>query len=93
MADIPLLRIERLALGRNGKQILRDVNLAVHPGQVHALLGLNGSGKSSLAYALMGCSGYKPDAGHILFDGQDITQMPPARPTRDDSSLAGTGPL
>jgi len=76
MADIPLLRIERLSLGRNDKQILRDVNLAVYPGQVHALLGLNGSGKSSLAYALMGCTGYEPDAGHILFDGQDITRMP-----------------
>jgi Fe-S cluster assembly ATP-binding protein len=76
MTDSPLLRVENLSLNRNGKQILSDVNLAIYPGQVHALLGLNGSGKSSLAYALMGCTGYQPDAGRILFDGQDITHMP-----------------
>jgi Fe-S cluster assembly ATP-binding protein len=76
MAESPLLKVEHLSLGRNGKQILNDLNLTVYPGQVHALLGLNGSGKSSLAYALMGCAGYAPDAGHIWFDGQDITRMP-----------------
>jgi Fe-S cluster assembly ATP-binding protein len=76
MTDSPLLRVENLSLNRNGKQILNDVDLAVYPGQVHALLGLNGSGKSSLAYALMGCTGYQPDVGRILFDGQDITHMP-----------------
>ena len=76
MTDSPLLRVENLSLNRNGKQILNDVNLAIYSGQVHALLGLNGSGKSSLAYALMGCTGYQPDEGRILFDGQDITHMP-----------------
>jgi Fe-S cluster assembly ATP-binding protein len=76
MTDSPLLSVEHLSMSRNGKQILRDLNLTVYPGQVHALLGLNGSGKSSLAYALMGCVGYAPDEGRILFDGQDITHMP-----------------
>ena len=75
MTDSPLLEVENLSLGRNGKQMLQDVNLVIYPGQVHALLGLNGSGKSSLAYALMGCAGYAPDAGRILFDGHDITHM------------------
>jgi Fe-S cluster assembly ATPase SufC len=45
----PLLQVEGLSLRRNRREILRQVNLRVHPGQVHALLGLNGSGKSSLA--------------------------------------------
>jgi Fe-S cluster assembly ATP-binding protein len=76
MTHNPLLKVEHLSLIRNGKQILNDVNLAIYPGQVHALLGLNGSGKSSLAYALMGCAGYALDAGRISFDGQDITRMP-----------------
>jgi Fe-S cluster assembly ATP-binding protein len=75
MTDSPLLKVKHLSLSRNGRQILRDVDLVVYPGQVHALLGLNGSGKSSLAYALMGCTGYAPDEGHVLFDGQDITHM------------------
>ena len=75
MADDPLLKVEHLSLTRNGQKILHDVNLTVYPGQVHALLGLNGSGKSSLAYTLMGCAGYRPDSGRVLFGGQDITPM------------------
>lgn len=71
-----LLEIENLSLNRDGRQILQAANLAIYPGQVHALLGINGSGKSSLAYALMGCAGYEPDSGRIWFDGQDITKMP-----------------
>jgi Fe-S cluster assembly ATP-binding protein len=45
------------------------------PGQVFGLLGRNGSGKPSLAYTLMGCAGYLPSAGRILFAGQDVTRV------------------
>ena len=75
MIEQPLLKVEHLSLRRNGRDILRDVNLTVHPGQVHALLGLNGSGKSSLAYTLMGCARYQPDQGLISFDGHDLTRL------------------
>ena len=70
-----LLQVEDLYLQREGHQILRRVHLAVVPKQVYGLLGRNGSGKSSLAYALMGCSGYAPQEGRILFDGHDITAL------------------
>jgi Fe-S cluster assembly ATP-binding protein len=70
-----ILQVENLSLRRGGHDILRSVNLLVYSGQVHALLGLNGSGKSSLACALMGCAGYAPDSGRILFDGKDITAL------------------
>lgn len=73
MTDI--LQVENLSLRRDGREILRHLNLAVRAGEVHALLGLNGSGKSSLAYTLMGCAGYTPDAGRILFDGRDVTAL------------------
>jgi Fe-S cluster assembly ATP-binding protein len=92
MTDKPLLKVESLFLSRNGQQILHDLNLTVYPGQVHALLGLNGSGKSSLAYALMGCTSYKPDAGHILFDGQDITRLPIHQRARLGLTLAWQEP-
>ncbi len=70
-----LLQVENVSLKRDGHNILKHVNLGVRPGEVHGLLGLNGSGKSSLAYTLMGCAGYRPDAGCIWFAGQDITEM------------------
>jgi Fe-S cluster assembly ATP-binding protein len=71
----PLLVIENLSLRRNGHDILHGVNLSVNPGQVHVLLGLNGSGKSSLAYVIMGCEGYTPDSGRIVFDGRDLAGL------------------
>jgi Fe-S cluster assembly ATP-binding protein len=71
----PLLLIENLSLRRQGREILREVNLTLYEGQIHALLGLNGSGKTSLAYVIMGCEGYTPDAGRILFDGQDLAGL------------------
>lgn len=76
MVDNPLLAVKHLSVRRDGQQILHDVNMTVYPGQIHALLGLNGSGKSSLAYTLMGCAGYEPDGGQVLLGGQDITRMP-----------------
>jgi Fe-S cluster assembly ATP-binding protein len=75
MNDQPLLEIQDLTLNRDGRIILQKVNLTVYPGQVHALLGVNGSGKSSLAYALMGCAGYRPDSGRIWLNGQEITDL------------------
>ena len=71
----PLLEVINLKLSQNGTEILRGVNLTIYPGQVHALLGLNGCGKSSLAYTIMGCEGYVPSEGQILFDGRDITTL------------------
>jgi Fe-S cluster assembly ATP-binding protein len=76
MITQPLLEVQNLSLNRGGRAILQNVNLSVYPSQVHALLGVNGSGKSSLAYALMGCAGYEPDSGHIWFNGQEITHLP-----------------
>ena len=70
-----LLQVENLGLRRDGRDILRCVNLEVRAGEVHALLGLNGSGKSSLAYTLMGCAGYAPSTGRVVFDGRDITAL------------------
>ena len=69
-----LLKVENLTLRRSGLEILRKVNLTVKRGEIHVLLGLNGSGKTSMALTLMGTSGYRPEAGRILFEGKDITR-------------------
>lgn len=75
MSETPILSVEDVRLRRAGRDVLRGVNLGVRQAEIHGLLGLNGSGKSSLAYALMGCAGYPPDAGAIRFDGQDLSPL------------------
>ncbi|MFP4635977.1 MAG: ATP-binding cassette domain-containing protein [Nitriliruptoraceae bacterium] len=69
-----LLEVQDLSLRRDDRQILSHIDLTVEPGEIHGLVGANGSGKSSLAYAVMGCSEYVPDEGHISFTGQDVTR-------------------
>lgn len=71
-----MLKTENLFLEKDGRQILNAINLAITKGEIHALLGRNGTGKSSLAYALMGCKDYQPTSGRIIFEGKDITKMP-----------------
>lgn len=92
MDEQPLLKVEHLTLIRDTHPILQDVNLAVHAGRVHALAGVNGSGKSSLAYVLMGCAGYEPDQGSIWFDGSDITRLPIDQRARLGLTLAWQEP-
>jgi Fe-S cluster assembly ATP-binding protein len=70
-----LLKINNLCLERDGREVLRDVKLELYHGQVHTLMGLNGSGKSSLAYTIMGCEGYIPTSGQILFDGKALNGL------------------
>ncbi len=68
-----MLKIEHLNLKRGDKQIINDVSFEIADGEIFGILGTNGAGKSSLAYILMGSSGYKPDSGKITFNGVDIT--------------------
>lgn len=69
-----VLEIIDLHVKREGKEILKGVNLKTGPGQVHAIMGPNGSGKSTLAYTLLGHPKYEVTQGKILFDGEDITK-------------------
>ncbi len=71
-----MVELENLSLESVEKQILRGINLKVKAGEIYSILGPNGAGKSSLAYILMGCAGYRPSGGKILFDGKDITGLP-----------------
>jgi Fe-S cluster assembly ATP-binding protein len=69
-----MLKIEALNLKKENKLIINNVSFEVIDGEIFGILGTNGAGKSSLAYALMGSAGYQPDAGKIIFNGIDITQ-------------------
>jgi len=69
---MPLLEIKNLSFQVDGAKIMDDLCLSVEAAEIHALLGTNGTGKSTLAYLIVGCEGYRPTAGTILFDGQAI---------------------
>ena len=91
--DQPLLTIQDLTLKHSGQTILKDINLSFYPGKIHVLLGLNGSGKSSLAYTLMGSKGYKPSGGRIMMGDRDITDISITERARIGITLAWQEPV
>ncbi|MCL5048849.1 MAG: Fe-S cluster assembly ATPase SufC [Firmicutes bacterium] len=58
-------------------EILKGINLTISPGEVHVIMGPNGSGKSTLANVIAGNPVYEVTAGHIFFQGEDITALTP----------------
>ncbi len=70
-----VLEIKDLHVKRDGKLILKGVNLKTGPGEVHAIMGPNGSGKSTLAYTLLGHPKYQVTQGDILLDGESILKL------------------
>ncbi|MFJ3929020.1 MULTISPECIES: sugar ABC transporter ATP-binding protein [unclassified Streptomyces] len=63
------IRLEGVGKGFLGVPVLRDVDLTLEPGEVHALMGENGAGKSTLLKILAGV--HRPDSGRILVDGRE----------------------
>jgi len=76
----PLLRVEGLCAGYGRAQILYDVGLEVGPGEVVALMGRNGAGKSTTMKAIVGL--VERRGGTVRFDGRDVTALPPHRIAR-----------
>lgn len=87
-----MLNVARINLKKGGRQIINDVSFRVDDGEIFGILGANGAGKSSLAFALMGSPGYQPDRGSISFDGVDITHMPMDQRARLGITLAWQEP-
>ena len=77
-----LLQIKDLHVEINGKEIIHGLNLEVNEGEVHAIMGPNGTGKSTLAMAISGKDGYDVTRGEILFQGKAINDMPPEERAR-----------
>ena len=75
-----LLEIEHLRKAFGALVATDDVTLAIRKGETHALIGPNGAGKTTLVGQLTG--ELKPDAGRIVFDGRDITELSTARRAR-----------
>lgn len=73
MSDI--LEIKDLYAGVEEKEILKGVNLTIKTGEVHAIMGPNGTGKSTLTSVIMGHPKYKITKGEILFNGKSILNL------------------
>ncbi len=70
-----MLKIENLHVSIKGKEILKGVNLEVKPGEVHAIMGPNGTGKSTLASVIAGKEGYDVTEGSIFFNGKNLMEL------------------
>ncbi len=76
MSDKQLLEVKDLYVDVEEKSILHGVNLSIGEGETHVLMGPNGTGKSTLGYALMGNPKYHIQNGEIWFQGKNITEEP-----------------
>jgi Fe-S cluster assembly ATP-binding protein len=77
----------------DGREILKGIDLAVKPGEVHAIMGPNGSGKSTLAGVLAGRSGYEITQGSVTYEGRDLLALSPDERARDGVFLAFQYPV
>ena len=71
------LVIKNLHVNVEGNEILKGLDLTVNPGEIHAIMGPNGTGKSTLAYALMGHPTYEVIDGEALFKGENVLDLEP----------------
>jgi Fe-S cluster assembly ATP-binding protein len=69
------LVIRNLHVSIDNKPILKGVNLTIAQGEVHAIMGPNGTGKSTLAYTLMGHPSYQVTAGEVLFKDRNLLEL------------------
>ncbi len=70
-----LLLLRDISYRADGNRVLDGLNLAIEKQEVHALVGTNGTGKSTLACLVMGCGGFRPLSGEIIFEGRPINNL------------------
>ena len=83
----PILEIKDLHASIATKQILKGVNLTIKGGEIHAIMGPNGTGKSTLASVIMGHPDYTVDSGTVILNRQNVLAM-----TVDERARAGKNP-
>ncbi len=87
------LEIRNLHVNIDGKEILKGLNLTVRQGEIHAIMGPNGTGKSTLAYAVMGHPSYEITEGEVLYNGQNVLDLEPDERSRLGIFLAFQYPV
>jgi Fe-S cluster assembly ATP-binding protein len=69
------LEIKNLHVSVEGKEILKGLDLTVEQGKIHAIMGPNGTGKSTLAYAVMGHPSYQVTEGQVTFNDRNLLEL------------------
>ncbi|MCG7419405.1 Fe-S cluster assembly ATPase SufC [Macrococcoides goetzii] len=72
---VSVLEIKDLHVSIEGKEILKGVNLTIKQNEIHAIMGPNGTGKSTLSAAIMGHPKYEVTQGEVLLDGENVLEM------------------
>ena len=88
-----LLEVHGLCASVNGVEILKDLDFTVRSGEVHAIMGQNGSGKSTFAKVLAGHPAYEVTNGSVLFEGQNLLALKPEERARAGFFLAFQYPI
>lgn len=88
-----LLEVKDLSVDIESGRILHGINLTVNSGETHVLMGPNGTGKSTLGNALMGNPVYSVTGGKIIFDGEDITELPADKRAKAGMFMSFQNPL
>jgi Fe-S cluster assembly ATP-binding protein len=87
-----MLDVQKLQLTLNGKPIINDFSLQVDRGEIHGILGENGTGKTTIANLIMGTNSYKPTAGRMTFEGEDISGLSVSERAKRGITLAWQEP-
>jgi Fe-S cluster assembly ATP-binding protein len=87
------LEIKNLHVSIEDKEILKGLSLTIKQGEIHAIMGPNGTGKSTLAYTLMGHPNYTVTSGEVLLDGKNVLDMEPDERSRAGMFLAFQYPV
>jgi Fe-S cluster assembly ATP-binding protein len=88
-----VFEVRDLHASAGGKEVLHGIDLTVRSGEVHVIMGPNGSGKSTLAHALMGRPGTEVTSGSITMDGQELVGRPAWERARAGLFLALQNPV
>src|SRR3990172_2042803 len=87
------LEIKNLHVSIEDKEILKGLSLTINQGEIHAIMGPNGTGKSTLAYTLMGHPNYTVTGGEINFKGKNVLELEPDECSREGIFLAFQYPV